>query len=451
MLAGTLALQVEVTNMQHNPFLAADRAILADSGTSGETGRNLFALCDGIGARFAGTGNYRRAAEFMLDRFREYGLENAALEPFEFTAWRRGAPAEFATTGAGARLHDCYELPYSAATGPGGVEAGIADIGTGDGESLGAMRGEIGGRFVLTVGAKAHRTDLYAQCAALGAAGFVIGHTIPGMGLYTGTVANGRGGTIPAISIGHESAMLIRRQLAGAAPRFRMTTHGTLATAATWNVVGELPGSELPDELVIMGGHLDSHEIGPGAFDNGAGAVMVIEAARLLARCCRGHLKRTVRFIGFAAEEIGLLGSHHHAKAHAAELRKARFMLNCDTPALGRPRGLGFHKCPRAQAYMDRLAAQMETPLVCQNRTHCHSDHYPFILQGLPTAGIAGGKFAPAVEHFAHMAADTPEKISLTDLRDCAAFAARVLLRAASDPEWPDMRRSEAEIAAWKE
>ena len=115
--------------------------------------------------------------------------------------------------------------------------------------------------------------------------------------------------------------------------RFTLATDATIEQDTTWNVLGELRGSEYPDELVIMGGHLDSHEIGPGAFDNGAGVLMVIEAARLLAKQ-RTHLKRTIRFIGFAGEEVGLLGSHYHAKTHAAQLREARFMLNCVTPAL---------------------------------------------------------------------------------------------------------------------
>ena len=121
-------------------------------------------------------------------------------------------------------------------------------------------------------------------------------------------------------------------------------------------------------------------------------------------------------------------------------------MLNCDTPALGCPRGLAFHKCPKAAAYMRTLAGQMGSEIVCQERSHCHSDHYPFILQGLPTAGIAGGAFGSGVQHFAHMAADTPEKISMTDLRDSAAFAARMLLRASNDEHWPEMRRSATEI-----
>ena len=430
-------------------FLTIDKRILGDSGISGEMEKNLFKLCDEIGPRFAGTEGYRLAAEFMLERFQAYKLDNAELEPFEFTAWRRGEPAAFSMQEPCEKIVDCYELPYSAATGAKGVTAGLVDIGAGTDAEIEASRKKIKGRFVLTTGTGSHRMEIYEQCESLGAAGFILGNPVEGMMLHTGAVANGRGGSIPAVSIGCESARQIQRLAMKNKLRLTLTTHATLEQATTWNVLGELKGSEHPDELVIMGGHLDSHEIGPCAFDNGAGVLMVMEVARLLAKQ-RKHLRRTVRFIGFGGEEIGLLGSHHHASANADELRNALFMLNCDTPALGRPRGLSFHKCPKAAPYMAKLAEQMETEILCQNRAHCYSDHYPFILQGLPTAGIAGGRFAAPVQHFVHMAADTPEKIPISDLAGAAAFAARIMLRASSDDQWPRMRRSATEVKAWR-
>ena len=435
-----------------NPFLSIDKEILADSGTSGAVEENLLCLCDEIGSRFAGTAAYRRAADYMLGRFHAYKLDNARLEPFDFTAWRRGDPAQLTTepeSEAEVKAFECYELPYSASSGRDGIAAELVDIGGGSPEEIEGKRAMIPGRMVLTTSAAGHRKDTYARCVELGATAFILHSNRKGMILSTGSVTDAEQGAMPAIGTTYECGLQIQRLIANNKHRqFRLVTQGTLEPATTWNVVGELTGTEFPDELVIIGGHLDSHDIGPGAFDNAAGAVLVMETARLLAKQ-RKNLRRTVRFIGFAAEEIGLLGSHHHAEKHAAELQKARFMLNCDTPALGRPHGLGFHKCPKADDYLKKIAAQMQTPLICQNRAHCHSDHYPFILQGLPTAGVAGGRFGPGIEQFVHMAADTPDKISLTDLRDAAAFAARFLVRAANDDQWPDMRRSEEEINDW--
>ena len=431
--------------MRKNPFLAIDRQILADSGTSGECAENLHVLCDEIGPRFAGTDGYRRAAEFMLERFRQYKLENAALEPFEFTAWRRGEPAVLTMQEPRVLSYDCYALPYGAATGPAGITAQLVDIGGGSPDEVEANRKQIKRRIVMTTASARHRIDVYEHCVSLGAAGFVLSASVAGMILPTGTVANGELGVIPAVGIAHEGALQIQRLAKRGRPVLTLTTDALVEPATTWNVVGELTGTEFPDELVIMGGHLDSHEIGPGALDNAAGAVQVMETARLLAKR-RRHLKRTVRFIGFGGEEVGLLGSHHHAKKHAAQLRKARFMLNSDCPSQASPKGLAFHACPQAKPYIEMLAEEMGTPIALRDRFHCHSDHYPFVLKGVPTAGMGGGRFASGVRNFGHMAADTPDKISLTDLREGAAFAARILLRAASDDRWPRMRRSPAQV-----
>ena len=163
------------------------------------------------------------------------------------------------------------------------------------------------------------------------------------------------------------------------------------------------------------------------------------------------RLKRTVRFIGFGAEEVGLLGSHAHARRHAKELRRARFMLNCDMPGLGGPGGLAFHECPAGADYLAELSAQMEAPLACGNRSHCHSDHFPFVLKGVPTAGLAGGRPGAAAGAAPHTAADTADKLCLTDLRETAAFAARFLLRAASDERWPIKRRTPKQVRAFVE
>ncbi len=394
-----------------------DQEIIAAATQSGELARNLFTLCDDIGPRFAGTDGYRRAAEFMRDKLREYGFPDARLEPFEFNAWRRGAPGRLTQRG---REFPCYTLPYSAA---GEVRAPLVDVGGGSVEEIGPA---VAGRLVLTDAASGHRLEVYARCVEHGAAGFVLSNRTPGMILHTGSVGNGERGAIPAVSVPYETGRLLQR-LAGAG-ECQLVTDGRCERATTWNVVGEWPGG---DELVIMGGHLDSHEIGPGAYDNAAGVAVVWETARLLAPH-RRHFQRALRFIAFGAEEVGLLGSHHHARAHADDWRRARWMLNCDMPPLAGPRGLLFHNWPEADAFVAQLSAQMGEAIACRHRMQCHSDHYPFVLQGVKTGAITGGREERPVQRFLHMAGDTPEKIPVEAVRDTAVFAARVLWRVAA-------------------
>lgn len=424
-----------------------DREILAASEVDDYVSPVLFGLCDDIGPRFAGSPSYRRAVDFMMDRLRDAGLENVRDEAFEFEAWRRGAPARLDL--ADGRSYDCLALPYGASTGPDGVEAELLDVGGGTDEDLASVEDQIGGKIVLVGGGGGPRQNVYTRCAKLGAVAVIYGNTQPGGMLHTGSVAHGREGKLAAASIAFEAHARLQRDLAKGPVSACLLSQGSCETDTTWNVLGELPGTELPDESVVIGGHLDSHDITAGAFDNGCGAVMVMEVARLLATQ-RGKLKRTMRFIGFAGEECGLLGSHYHAEANSEWLQGCGFMLNCDTPSLGTPHGLAFHKYPAAEAYMAVLSESMGEELLFQERAHRFSDHYPFILQGVPTAGVGGGALESAPNFFVHMEADTPEKIPVDALRAKAAFAARALMRAANDPDWPRERRSDEDLEFWR-
>lgn len=435
--------------MEVNPFAALDKKILAASSRNGasEVEANLLALCDEIGPRFAGTAGYRRAAKYMKDRFRACGLDRTVLEPFEFTAWRRGRPACLTVLSPVRLQFACYDLPYSAATGKRGRTAAVVDVGGGSEAEVKSAGRRIRGSFVLTDGSAGHRIELYRRCAEKGAAGFILSNRVAGMMLHTGTVTNGEGGAVPAVSIACETALQIKRMLRNGVVRINMVTDSKLERAETWNVVGEITGSERPEEIVIIGGHLDSHEIGPGAYDNASGSVLVMEAARLLASQ-RRNLKRTVRFIGFAAEEIGLVGSRQYAMVHADELKRVRFMLNCDTPSLGPPFGLAFHDYPVVE-YIHNMAQELKLSVDSKLRYHTHSDHYPFVLHGVPTAGVGGGSSGLKPRRFDHMAADTFDKVPIDGLRETSAFIARIIIRAANDERWPAARRSKANVASY--
>ena len=106
--------------------------------------------------------------------------------------------------------------------------------------------------------------------------------------------------------------------------RLKMTLGArTLPDAESANVVGEIPGREKPDEIVLVGAHLDSWDLGTGAIDDGAGCGIVIEAARLVGKL-PAHPRRTIRVVLFANEENGLAGGRAYAKAHADELGRPR-------------------------------------------------------------------------------------------------------------------------------
>lgn len=413
---------------------AIDEQIMANAAAD-EVERNLFHLCDWIGPRFAGTESYRRAADYMLSRFNDYQLDDAHLEPFEFNAWRRG-PAELVMTEPFEDPIACYALPYGGSTGEAGITCGLVDVEDGSTEQIESKRDALVGRIAFVSKPGRHRMEIYADCLKRNAAGMVLTNRAEGMILCSGSVTDAVEGKIPAVSIGREAGLKLQRLAKSHPVSLRLKAISHCETDVTWNVVGELRGTEHPDEMVIVGGHLDSHEIGPGAYDNAAGAVMVTEMARLLASQ-RAHLKRTVRFICFGGEEVGLLGSKHHAQAHADELARARLMYNCDMPAINKPWGLVLHRCPQAVHFVTRLAEQLSMDLPCRHVTHAKSDHYPFTLLGIPAMALAGTGPKVGTMGFGHMAGDTPERIPVDCLAEASAFSARVIVRAANDEQWP--------------
>ncbi|MBT3273324.1 MAG: M28 family peptidase, partial [Spirochaetales bacterium] len=291
----------------------------------------------------------------------------------------------------------------------------------------------------------AHRGEIYGRVVAAGAVGFVLHGRAPGMILPTGCVSFGKAGTIPAIGIAYESGLQIQRLAEKADITLKISTFDSFENGISRNVVGELKGTRYPDEYVAVGGHMDSHDVAPGAVDNASGTTCVVETARLLS-LQRSEVERSVRFITFGSEEVGLLGSYAYAEAHSMEMAAFRFMLNLDCVIMSRPKGLVFHNLPSADEYTTKLRGQMNEPLPFFDRIHAHSDHFPFILKGVPTGELGGGRFNPKVTAFAHMAGDMADKVSLMDLREESALAARLLIRATNDPDWPFKNRTPEEV-----
>lgn len=422
--------------MSPETYQEADQSIITDALASDDIHRNLYHLCDNIGPRFSGTPGYREAAEYMLAEFDAYGLDQTQLEGFELHAFRRGDAAVLKVIQPFEETLNNYELVYSATTGPDGLEAKLIDIGNGVPERFEAAGETLRGNLALITGPGRHRMAIYEDCVQHGAVGMIYGSHSPGLTLCSGSVCDGKPGAIPAVAIGREDALRLSRRLSETSMTLHLTTTSCTELDTTWNVISDLHGSGSEDEFIIVGGHLDSHEIGPGAYDNAAGAVMVMEIARLLARQ-RQHLKRSIRFIGFAAEEVGLLGSHAYANAHADELEKARLMFNCDMPALNAPWILASHRCASFESYLPQLNASMNEQMQYRLATHHHSDHYPFTRRGIPGLAMCGSRDTMKQPGFAHAAGDTPEKVPTDEMRNACALAARIVLRASNEDDWP--------------
>lgn len=435
-----------------HPYLEIDRAMLGDIYTSREVMDNLEVLCDDFGSRWGGTEGERLAAEFFLRRFQEYGLSECRLEPFEYVGWRRGhatlrvvAPVE--------RDLPCISLPMCP---PARVEAGLVHVGDGAPGDFEAVADRLRGRVAMVcsqpprgLNRTVHRSEKYARTALAGSAAFLYMNQYPGYGPETGSIANDREALIPGVAVSNETGeLLLRLQRRYGELTLRIETTDRSERFTSWNVVAELPGAPGSDEWVLLGCHYDGHDIAQGAHDPASGAVAVLEAARVLARHAGAGQGCGIRFVEFGIEETGLLGAKRYVARHRDELDRIRFMLNLDAAGGPGRKGLVVNRWPQLTPFWTRCAAEMAVELPIGQKTSAFSDHFPFFLEGVPTAMMGDPGHVSTGRGFDHTAFDTLDKVRLDDLREAASVAARLALRMAREPEWPAHRRSREEVQA---
>jgi Zn-dependent M28 family amino/carboxypeptidase len=214
-----------------------------------------------------------------------------------------------------------------------------------------------------------------------------------------------------------------------------------------WNVIGELPGSQEPEQVVMIGSHYDGHDISQGAEDPACGAASVLEAARALAKYA--SLDRTVRFALWAVEEINLIGSKAYVREHDGELSNLRFYLNMDSAgAAWSSRDVILSEWPDLEPLFTQWRDEMVVDFAVGQSATAHSDHYPFLLQGVPTGGLGNVVKTTSGRGYGHTMYDTVDKLELKGMREAACRAARLAIRIANEKKWPVARRSKEDVQA---
>jgi carboxypeptidase Q len=312
-------------------------------------------LTDSVGPRLTGSPGAEAAVAWALRKFQEDGV-SAHTEPATVPHWVRGDErAELLPTPGVAGLKLAVTaLGGSPGTPPDGIEAEVVEVHSlAEVQALGAAaKGKIVffNHSMSTASGKTGygafvdlRTHGPAEAAKAGAvAAFVRSlATASFRSPHTGATDFAEGEPkVPAAAVSTEDADLFHRLLAkGAQVRVRLWLGcKTLPDAQSANVVADVRGREKPEEVVLLGAHLDSWDLAQGAIDDGAGAVVVMEAARLAAQL-RPPLRRTIRVVLFMNEENGLAGGKAYAKAHEAEAPRHVAALESDSGA-GRPLGI---------------------------------------------------------------------------------------------------------------
>ena len=428
-----------------------DKQLVGEAMLSDEGATVLRELCDTYGSRFAGSAEERRAGDFLLARMRSYGLSRVHAEPFRFVGWRRGRKPALRALAPRAMRLEAIALPYCPATPKRGLTLDLLWLGEGLPEDFARARRHIAGKAVMVTSESpgyyhrwVHRAEKYSRAVRAGAKAFVFMNHYDGLLEPTGSIRFNRRAEIPGVGVSKETGQRLLRLADGGAVRIHLETHDTTLAARGRNIVGELRGAQRPDEMVVVGGHYDGHDISQAAADNGSGVAAILDAARLLAPHA-SVLRRTVRFVCFSAEEVGLIGSHAYVERHEAELDKVRLMVNLDSIGHTRGKGYDFHGWDEAKRPLARMAGEMRESIPFQCRPHPYSDHFPFMVEGVPVCSLGSVGGGPG-RGYGHTAADTLDKVSRADLREATALVTRSLIRFANDRCWALPRKSRAQI-----
>ena len=424
--------------------------MVGDIYTSREAMDNLTILCDDFGSRFAGTPEERKAAEFIQETFVRYGLKNVHLEAYPYAGWSRGK-ATLEIVEPVQKSIPCISLPYCPADE---IAAELISAGYGSPTEYEGIGDQIAGKIVMALSASppdlgrwVHRKEKYDRAVLGRAKVFIFVSEHPGVGPETGSLQNDSIAPIPGISICKEDgAFLLRLAERYGNVRLHVSTTDINEARTSWNVIGDLPGNESPDEMVIVGCHYDGHDISQGAHDPASGMVSVIEASRVLSRYAANILKRTVRFIAFGTEEIGLTGAFHYVAAHNDELDKIRFMFNMDASGGAGRKGIGLHQWEELESFFKEAAKDMAAEIPIGQKLNSYSDHFPFVLKGVPSGDMSDPEAPPHGRGFGHTAYDTLEKVELENLRTASAVGTRLALRIANADEFPAKRRTNTAI-----
>lgn len=414
-----------------------------------DTGWNRLAyLGDRIGPRLSGSAGLEKAIAWAVDEMKKDGLDNVHTEKVMVPHWVRGAES--------ATLLEPHEYPLtmlglgnSVGTGPEGVTAEVAVVRNFDElERLGeSVRGKIVcynvpytnyGATVQYRGSGASRAAKYGAVAVLvrsvGPVSLNTAHT--GAMRYDDALPK-----IPAAAITIEGAeMLDRMQARGDRIRLRLVMNAQmLPDAESANVVADLTGSKYPDQIILLGAHFDSWDVGTGSHDDGGGCIQIWEAVRLLKKLGL-RPARTIRIVLFTNEENGLRGATGYLEAHRAELAGHLLAVETDSGTF-RPRGFDITtKNDALFATLTDIVSLLE-PIgsATLGKEGGGADVGPLMREG-----VSGGNLdveGSAYFHYHHTHSDTLDKIDRRDLKLCVAAFAVMAYMVANLEVWPSMEK----------
>jgi hypothetical protein len=453
---------------------ALDRKILADAANGSEVMANLTYLSDVIGPRLTGSAALQRANAWALERMKSFGLTEVRLEGYPIPeGWERGTVYVRILEPDNGRTLSVASYGWAPGT-TGRIQGNVVALNARTVAELESLKGKLKGAIVLQgpptkLRPLAEMTKTDAGFPGAGGQGGkkgdrsleeirAFGKEMSGFlqregaavvlkdagkhfgllfttGGWRGTDRPSASERLPTLAVAHNHYELLYRLATRPAPaqtRVEVEINNKFIPGPlkAYNTVGEIRGREKPDEFVVVGAHLDSWDLGQGTTDNGTGSSVVLETARILARCGIAP-RRTIRFVLFTGEEQGLHGSRAFVKQHKDEMVRTSLCVAHDT-GTGRVIGLGTGGRPAVKEVLEKELAGLKELGVTDYtaRSLGGSDHQSFAAVGVPGLLL---RQEPAEYRFTHHSdADTLDRARPADLIQGTQVLAIVAMRVAN-------------------
>ncbi|WP_224364741.1 M20/M25/M40 family metallo-hydrolase [Hyalangium versicolor] len=394
---------------------------------------DLQSLTDEIGGRATGAPANLRSVEWALARFREAGVE-ARKEPFQMPSLWLERSARSTVRGEGISYTPrVAAMPFSKATPKGGFTAPLVSVGKGTDKDFQSVGARARGAWVLVETEELKDIDglfrEYREASAIeqrayaaGVAGVAYMGSRPNNLLYRHNVSTGERNTLPMLVMERDGALRAQRLLrAGKALTFTAELDLQTGPAYTsFNVIGEIRGRSRPEEVVIIGAHLDSWDLGTGALDNGANVAVLIDIARQMRRLGI-QPARTLRFALWNGEEQGMYGSWGYTRTHEAELDKHVMAASLDI-GCGHITGFFTGRRPELVSLVDQTLGPVQGlgPFTQVDEPIVGTDNFDFMLHGVPNL-VANQEPALYGPNY-HARSDELDKCDVRQLRLNAAI-----------------------------
>ena len=456
-----LLMLIGVKGLAQDDFSDTFRKINTEVQEKSKAYPSLKHATESIGHRLTGSANGMKAEDYAFELLKSYGYD-VSFQPFEVESWGR-LTNETSIGNREKELNRMTSVTLAHSPVKADVTAEMVDMGNGLETDYLNDRGKVKGKIALVYlgilpgsaeGTQLlHRSEKAAMAIKYGAVGIIIINTVKNGVLLTGTASvTGKLIPIPAVCIGLENGMQIKEKLKSRKQfaSLKMTNFSGLIRAR--NVIATLKGSAIPEEKVVVGGHLDSWDLATGAIDNGIGSFAVIDMARTF-KALNVSARRTIEFVLFMGEEQGLLGSKAYVDAakHTGTLDQIKFMLNYDMT--NDPKGFSASRKEMKDLFFSWGSQISKLDIgfrnVFSSGASMHSDHQPFMLHGIPTGGGAGGQLPNNSGPYYHSDGDVFTLVDEQGLKNTVRYSAMLAYALATTSNLPVSRQTDAELKAF--